>query len=155
MGERRSKLTVKQVISTVCRTVDMDMKTIASKSRVREISDARKIMAHFLKEYTHVTDTAIGLKFGLGHDAIWYYRRVFDDLIKYNANVRNQYKNIKYDLSLLNSSLIKKEKVDISWISGEEFVSSIMDEIDFDEKGTTRRNLMVLWDDKYVNKNLY
>lgn len=153
MGKRR-RIVIADIMQIISRNIDLPVCDITGRNRKRKHVDGRKLASHFLGEYTSLSSAEIGMILGnRGHHSIYYYRATLNNLLETSDDLKNYYDNIEYDIQLFNGTAYEKESVEIPRISGEDFVSSIMNVIDFSHGGTTRNNLMVLWENKFLNNS--
>lgn len=79
---------VNNVINSVERVLKIPYVTMATKTRMRQVTFARQLCMYFLNEKTTLTYHQIGLLFGgRDHSTIWYALKIVNDL-----QIHNEYK---------------------------------------------------------------
>ncbi len=74
--------TMDDVAAIICRELDVDMKQIRSRNRVRKLSDARKIIAYIIDNRFSPTLTTIGNMIMRNHSSVLYCKRVTPDIVR-------------------------------------------------------------------------
>lgn len=82
------------IIDTVCAYYKMTRLRLMSKSRRREVVDARKIVCKLLKEHTVLTLKSIGEFFGQDHTTVLHAIQRLIFLMETRDYIREDYNNI-------------------------------------------------------------
>lgn len=92
--------TSKDIISKVEEVFEVDIETIQSNSRIREVTDARKAITYFLRKYLNMGSNSISYELNKGHYMVIYYYREAESLISNERYFKNNINIIKEHLQL-------------------------------------------------------
>lgn len=135
------KITPEDIIEIVSDATGIPSEEFKKRSRKANLVDARRICAVLIREYLKVPFGKIAIHLGMSyghHDTIMYYVKSSDTLMEFD---------FKYAASLskaenvVMASLAGYDSNEPQVSSADKFVNTIMDNIVWEEKGTTRQNL--------------
>jgi len=150
-------ISAEEILSIVADCMGITVDEIKSRRRYRYMVDARKIAAHMMRSYTNLTLSSMAIKLGMSedrHDTVLYY---IGDVM----NISSQDERISKYIEAIDNRIVKYissgfsiDNVDVSsdLITSDKFVHIIMDSINWEEKGTTRDALSVMYYNIFVKK---
>ncbi|MDO4319745.1 MAG: chromosomal replication initiator protein DnaA [Bacteroidales bacterium] len=86
---RRSQVNFEMVTQAVCDYFKIEADTLFTKSRKREISDARQIVMYMAKKHVNMSYKTIGTKLGRTHATVIYACRNIDERIPIDKDLRD------------------------------------------------------------------
>lgn len=95
-------ITIEEIISAVCKWFGMEIETIHSKSRKREVVQARQISMFLAKKHTDASSSRIGQKIGdKDHATVLHAYKTIKDLMEVD-------KQLKKDVEELEKTLLRR-----------------------------------------------
>lgn len=85
----------KKIFSLTSFTFGVTISQISSRSRIREVSDARKAVTHLLSKYLKMPVKAITAEVNRSEDHVGYLLRGADSLLKLDAKFKNNIQTIE------------------------------------------------------------
>lgn len=101
-SRRQKNISIENIIYTVAQYYNVSENGILSKKRTKEVAFARQIAMYLAKEMTNLTLESIGLNFGgKDHATVLYSHNTIRQILKKDANIQNQIKDIKEQINTL------------------------------------------------------
>lgn len=142
-------ITSDQILKIVEDVLEIPVELFTSHSRKRGYVDARKISAVLMYMYTPLTLSTIAVKLGMSrerHDTIIHYKKVLPELMRTDRRLAMAYDCADEEIMRYASKgTFIKDDISLESITRDIFVKRVMDSIKWEEKGTTRLNLEVLY----------
>jgi chromosomal replication initiator protein len=86
------------VVREVCAFYEIDSDLLFTKSRKREISDARQVLMYLAKKHAKMPLKAIGARLGRTHATVIYACKNIEDRLKYDREFQNEIAQIEAGL---------------------------------------------------------
>lgn len=145
----QTKITGDQILGIVSDALGIPIEDFTSHSRKRVYVDARKIAASLMYTYTPLVLSSIAMKLGMKferHDTIIHYNRVLPNLLMVDRRLAMAYEYAEEEcMRYASTGTFIKDDISLDDITRDEFVKRIMETITWEEKGTTRLDLEVLY----------
>ncbi|MDR0754559.1 MAG: hypothetical protein LBF04_04140 [Prevotellaceae bacterium] len=90
-----------KIIDIVCEIYGTSYRKIITQSKRREYTYPRYTCIHFLRKYTNLTTTKIGLLLGRGHSAVVIAGKVYEDLLLIDI-IKKKHNEIENRLTVRN-----------------------------------------------------
>lgn len=94
-----------RTITMICNIYDVELDDIRSKSRERFLFYVRVVVAFVLRSQYNLTFVEIGKYINRDHATITYYKKMYDDLIKYDHTFREMIESIGDIILNINTDL--------------------------------------------------
>lgn len=95
---KRRKVNFEIIVNEVSNFYEIEPDAFFTKSRKREISDARQIVMYLTKKHTEMPLTAIGRRLGRSHATVIYAIGNIEERLEYDKNLRSEIEQIEASL---------------------------------------------------------
>lgn len=139
------KITPEDIINIVAEATGIPSKEFKKRSRKANLVDARRICAVLIREYLKVPFGKIAIQLGMEyghHDTIMYYIKSSTPLMEYDAKFADSLSKAE-NAVMAQLAGYKSTEPEVS--SASKFVNTILDNIVWEERGTTRENMYALY----------
>ena len=148
--ERMLTMKPKEIIQLVSQSVGIPIEEIKSRSRKRELVDARKLMAHFLSNHTSLILEDIGILINTSHSNVVHMKNKLYQLLQTDKQLQRIFNSIERHILNLEDQEIKY-KVGVPFLTEDIFVYLLEEITDWgDRRGSTRR-WRELFNNKFIN----
>ena len=97
--DQKQELTVERIQEAVCEYFNIAPDVLQSKTRKREVVQARQLAMYFCKNYTNASLASIGKQIGKkDHTTVLYACKAVTDLLETNRTFRNQVNELQQKL---------------------------------------------------------
>jgi len=103
-----------EVKKTACSITNITLKELESRSRLRYIVDARRMVFSIAKDYLNMKLTHIAQRFNMNHASVIHHLKKHDDLIIYDIYYKDRF-----------NKLVELYKQNISFINADELIEEI------------------------------
>ena len=103
-----------EVKKTACCITNITLKELESRSRLRYIVDARRMVFSIAKDYLNMKLTHIAKRFNMNHASVIHHLKKHDDLIIYDIYYKDRF-----------NKLVELYKQNISFINADELIEEI------------------------------
>lgn len=97
-------ISLDSIIYTVEQVTGITSNQISSKSRLRDLADARSLFCYAARKFTNHSTTSIGVYINRDHATVIHSCRKIETLIKIDVQIRTQYKSIENALHALSQN---------------------------------------------------
>ena len=103
-----------EVKKTACSITNITLNELESRSRLRYIVDARRMVFSIAKDYLNMKLTHIAQRFNMNHASVIHHLKKHDDLIVYDIYYKDRF-----------NKLVELYKQNISFINADELINEI------------------------------
>lgn len=103
-----------EVKKTACSITNITLNELESRSRLRYIVDARRMVFSIAKDYLNMKLTHIAKRFNMNHASVIHHLKKHDDLIIYDIYYKDRF-----------NKLVELYKQNISFINADELIEEI------------------------------
>lgn len=91
----KRQINFEQIVEKVCSYYNIDTESLYSKSRKREISDARQIVMFLTKKHTKLPSTTIGVKLSRNHATVLHACKTIDERLTIDKTLQSDITKIE------------------------------------------------------------
>ena len=140
----------KEIIQLVSQSVGIPIEEIRSRSRKRELVDARKLTAHFLSNHTSLILEDIGVLINTSHSNVVHMKNKLYQLLQTDKQLQRIFNSIERHILNLEDQEIKY-KVGVPFLTEEIFIYLLEQKTDWGDRRGSIRRWKELFNNKFIN----
>ena len=138
-----------EIIDSVERNTGTPKSEFLTRCRKRELVDARKLTAHFLRKHTNLTLQSVGDILLIGHDAVIYYLSGISNLLIQEPRLQRIYNAIEREI-LEEINQEQKYNLQIPFLTRPIFIHLMKKSIVYGNEKETIHNLNKLFLNNFI-----
>lgn len=112
------------ILKHVCDVNNINVKTLKSKNRARNIIDARSMAQFLMRDLLELTLKQIGNEFGLDHSTVLHSTRKHLNMMDWDVRYKNKFNRVSFALmeefpAYYHGSVMEEMKKEIDSLKGE------------------------------------